>query len=166
MCKKTFCSNGGTSGGPALRHLFHCGRQLQCEGLHYLPLVSVLVSITLVPKPSFCLKFFFISCQCFFINLMLLCRHLQQPIYWPDKLPSNPSIYQKAYDSLQLKSSQGNHPRDNIDDIFGKGTNHGPVLVCESVLNFCLLHYTFATSSDSLALANITRLIAVMTAST
>jgi hypothetical protein len=46
---------------------------------------------------------------------------MQQPIYWPDKLPSNPNTYQKAYDSLQLKSSQGDHPKDNMDDIFGKG---------------------------------------------
>ena len=50
---------------------------------------------------------------------------MQQPIYWPDKLPSNPNTYQKAYDSLQLKSSQGDHPKDNMDDIFGKGCpNH------------------------------------------
>lgn len=46
---------------------------------------------------------------------------MQQPIYWPDKLPSNPKTYQKAYDSLKLKSSQGNHPEADIDGIFGKG---------------------------------------------
>ena len=46
---------------------------------------------------------------------------MQQPIYWPDKLPSNPNTYQKAYDSMKLKSSQGDHPQDNIDDVFGKG---------------------------------------------
>jgi hypothetical protein len=46
--------------------------------------------------------------------------HMQQPIYWPNKLPSNPNTYQKAYDSLHLKSSQGGHPRDDIDGIFGK----------------------------------------------
>jgi hypothetical protein len=45
---------------------------------------------------------------------------MQQPIYWPNKLPSNPNTYQKAYDSLHLKSSQGGHPRDDIDGIFGK----------------------------------------------
>ena len=47
---------------------------------------------------------------------------MQQPIYWPDKLPNNPNTYQKAYDSLKLKSSQGDHPQDNMDDIFGKGS--------------------------------------------
>jgi hypothetical protein len=46
--------------------------------------------------------------------------HMQQPIYWPDKIPSNTRTYQKAFDSLQLQSSQGNHPQQNIDDIFGK----------------------------------------------
>jgi hypothetical protein len=46
---------------------------------------------------------------------------MQQPIYWPDKIPSNTRTYQKAFDSLQLQSSQGNHPQQNIDDIFGKG---------------------------------------------
>ncbi|XP_064382608.1 alpha-amylase-like [Halichondria panicea] len=46
--------------------------------------------------------------------------HMQQPIYWPDKLPSNPNTYQKAYDSIQLKNTQGGHPYDNMDDIFGK----------------------------------------------
>lgn len=50
-------------------------------------------------------------------------RHMQQPIYWPAVLPSNPSTYQKAYDSTQLKQSQGGHPKDNLDDIFGKGKN-------------------------------------------
>ena len=49
-------------------------------------------------------------------------RHMQQPVYWPDKLPSDARTYQKAFDSLQLQSSQGNHPQQNIDDIFGKGT--------------------------------------------
>lgn len=46
---------------------------------------------------------------------------MQQPIYWPQKLPSNPNTYQKAYDSLELQSSQGGHPKDDIDGIFGKG---------------------------------------------
>ena len=46
---------------------------------------------------------------------------MQQPIYWPDKLLNDPRTYQKAYDSLQLKSSQGDHPDDDIDEIFGKG---------------------------------------------
>ena len=46
---------------------------------------------------------------------------MQQPIYWPDKLPNDLSTYQKAYDSLHLKSSQGDHPDDDIDEIFGKG---------------------------------------------
>ena len=42
---------------------------------------------------------------------------MQQPIYLPDKLPSNPNDYQKAYDSLQLKPSQGGHPKQDIDGI-------------------------------------------------
>ena len=46
---------------------------------------------------------------------------MQQPIYWPDKLPSNPNTYQKAFDSLKLKNTQGGHPYDNLDAIFGKG---------------------------------------------
>ena len=48
-------------------------------------------------------------------------RHLQQPIYWPDILPSYERTYQKAFDSLQLQSSQGEHPKSDIDGIFGKG---------------------------------------------
>lgn len=46
--------------------------------------------------------------------------HLQQPIYWPDVLPSNQRTYQKAYDSLELQGKQGGHPKSPIDDIFGK----------------------------------------------
>ncbi len=47
---------------------------------------------------------------------------MQQPIYWPAVLPNNSRTYQKAFDSIKLKSSQGGHPNDNQDDIFGKGS--------------------------------------------
>lgn len=57
-------------------------------------------------------------------------RHMQQPIYWPDKVPSDPNTYQKAYDSLQLKGSQGGHPKDDMDDIFGKGLLQQPSVDC------------------------------------
>lgn len=60
---------------------------------------------------------------CVSLLVCKLCRHMQQPIYWPAVLPSNPSTYQKAYDSIQLKQSQGGHPQDNLDDIFGKGVS-------------------------------------------
>ena len=46
--------------------------------------------------------------------------HMHQPIYWPDKLPSDPITYQKAYDSLELEPSQGGHPRNDINGIFGE----------------------------------------------
>ena len=52
---------------------------------------------------------------------------MQQPIYWPAVLPANSRTYQKAYDSVQLKSSQGGHPQDNLDDIFGKGEEYQSV---------------------------------------
>ena len=110
--------------GSALVAILRCLCAFQWEGLHYIPLVSVsskvinnilgevwLVSMLRVGVLSSLLKF----------NKVFDCRHMQQPIYWPDKLPDNPNTYQKAYDSLKLKSSQGNHPQDNIDDIFGKG---------------------------------------------
>ena len=61
------------------------------------------------------------------------CRHMQQPIYWPAPLPSNPSTYQKAFDSIKLKSSQGGHPKDNLDDIFGKGESIKMVAMHASV---------------------------------
>ena len=48
---------------------------------------------------------------------------MQQPIYWPAVLPSDHQTYQKAYDSLRLQSQQGEHPKSDIDGIFGKGTN-------------------------------------------
>ena len=55
------------------------------------------------------------------MDIISLFRHLQQPIYWPDVLPSNQRTYQKAYDSLELQGKQGGHPKSPIDDIFGKG---------------------------------------------
>ena len=66
---------------------------------------------------------------------------MQQPIYWPAALPSNPRTYQKAYDSIRLKSSQGNHPQDDLDDIFGKGRK--PIIQLEIPPSLFLnLHYT------------------------
>ena len=64
---------------------------------------------------------------------------MQQPIYWPDKLPSNPNTYQKAYDSLKLKASQGGHPNNDIDDIFGKGYKICICLISKLRLNFVII---------------------------
>ena len=64
---------------------------------------------------------------------------MQQPIYWPDKNPSNTRTYQKAYDSLQLKTSQGGHPKDDMDEIFGKGCHY----ICNVSIAYLACRYNF-----------------------
>ena len=53
-------------------------------------------------------------------------RHLQQPIYWPEKSIWNPHRYQTVRESDYLKFNGGNiysdgqaHPLNNLSDIFG-----------------------------------------------
>lgn len=46
--------------------------------------------------------------------------HLQQPIYWPAPSHYNNLTYQFAYESIQMKGSQGGHPENNLGEIFGK----------------------------------------------
>eukprot|EP00756_Hemistasia_phaeocysticola_P032911 Hpha_TRINITY_DN16436_c0_g16::TRINITY_DN16436_c0_g16_i1::g.164152::m.164152 len=50
--------------------------------------------------------------------------HLQQPIYWPDNATvcedHSERHYQRAWCSYQAQSSQGGHPQNNLQDVFGK----------------------------------------------
>jgi Glycosyl hydrolase family 57 len=44
--------------------------------------------------------------------------HLQQPIYWPAYSHYNKAQYQFAWESIQTKSQQGNHPQNDVAGIF------------------------------------------------
>lgn len=44
---------------------------------------------------------------------------MEQPIYWPAPIPSEPIAYQKAWDSMTLQASQGGHPESDLASIFG-----------------------------------------------
>ena len=46
--------------------------------------------------------------------------HLQQPIYWPDRIGALPNSYEKAYDSALRKEQGEEHPENNLEEIFGK----------------------------------------------
>ena len=46
--------------------------------------------------------------------------HMQQPIYWPAPIPDAPWTYQKAADSIRLSPTQGGHPQQQLDAVFGK----------------------------------------------
>ncbi|HMU37445.1 MAG TPA: hypothetical protein PKE31_00390 [Pseudomonadota bacterium] len=45
--------------------------------------------------------------------------HLEQPIYWPAKNASG-LRYQNAWESIQAKRAGAKHPKDNLEEIFGK----------------------------------------------
>ena len=40
--------------------------------------------------------------------------------YWPAQSQLDPNTYQRAAESIALTSSQGGHPRNNLNSIFGK----------------------------------------------
>jgi PKD repeat protein len=46
--------------------------------------------------------------------------HQHQPVYWPKSTSGNGNGYEKALDTINNASARGNHPTENLGEIFGK----------------------------------------------
>ena len=46
--------------------------------------------------------------------------HMHQPIYWPKSTSGHGNGYEKALDTMNNSGGRGNHPTENLGDIFGK----------------------------------------------
>jgi Glycosyl hydrolase family 57 len=74
-----------------------------------------------------------------FTYLLIFCFAPLQPIYWPAPIPTNPTTYQKAWQSMQLKSQQNGHPQSDLSSIFGKADRLGDYQhYASDALNMCL----------------------------